>query len=90
MTKIVDTKKIANNKRFWQTVKPFFLDKNRVKNKYTLFDDKTKIASDDNLVAETINKFFANIVPSLGLQCKDDLLVSVEHIQDTLEKILKN
>ena len=69
--------------------KRFFLDKNRVKNKITLFDDKTKIVSDDNLVAETFNKFFANIVPSLGLQCKDDLLVSVEHIQDTLEKIIE-
>ena len=28
----LDTKKIVNNKRFWQTVKPFFSDKNRGKN----------------------------------------------------------
>ena len=72
------------------TVKPFFSDKNRDKNKVTLFEDKTKISCDNNLVAETFNKFFANIVPSLGLQCKDDLLFSVEHIQDPLEKSLKN
>ena len=31
MKPIVDTKKIVDNIRFWQTVKPFFLDKNRVK-----------------------------------------------------------
>ena len=31
MKPIVDTKKIVNYIRFWQTVKPFFLDKNRVK-----------------------------------------------------------
>ena len=74
-----DTKKIVDNKRFWQTVKPFFSDKNRVKNKITLIEDKTKIVSDNNLVAEMFNNFSANIVPSIGLQCKDDLLVSVEH-----------
>ena len=39
------------------------------------------------LVAETLNKSFANIVPLVGLQCKDDLLLSVKHIQDPLEKI---
>ena len=83
----LDTKKIVDNKRFWRTVKPFFSDKNRVKNKITLIEEKTKIVSNNNLIAETFNKFFANIVPSLGLQCKDELLASVEHIQDPLEKI---
>ena len=76
----LDTKKIVDNKRFWQTVKPFFSDKNRVKNKITLIEEKTKIVSNNNLIAETFNKFLANIVPSLGLQCKDELLASVEHI----------
>ena len=84
----LDTKKIVNNKRFWQTVKPFFSDKNRGKNKITLIEEKTKIASDNNLVAQTFNIFFGNIVPLLGLQCKDDLLVSVEHMQDLFEKII--
>ena len=84
----LDTKKIVDNKRFWRTVKPFFSDKNRVKNKITLIEEKTKIVSNNNLMAETFNKFFANIVPSLGSQCKDELLASVEHIQDPLEKII--
>ena len=78
-------KKIVNNKHFWQTVKPFFSDKNRVKNKIALIEDKTKTASDNNLVAETFNNFFINIVPSLVLQC-DDMLVGVEHIPGPLEK----
>ena len=85
----LDTKTIVDIKRFWQTVEPFFSDKNRVKNKIALTEDKTKIVSDNNLVAETFNKVFANIFPSLGLQCKDDLLASVEHIQDPLEKIIE-
>ena len=79
----LDTKKIVDNKRFWETVNLFFSDKNRVKNKITLIEEKTKIVSDNNLVAETFKNFFANIVPSLGLQCKDDQLASVEHIQDS-------
>ena len=89
MKLIVDINKIVDNKRFWQTVKPFFSDKNKIKNKITLIDDKTKIVSDNNLVAETFKKFFANIVPSLGLQCKDDLIASVENMQDHLEKIIE-
>ena len=76
----LDTKKIVDNKRFWRTVKPFFSDKNRVKNKITLIEEKTNIVSNNNLIAETFNNFFANIVLSLGLQCKDELLASVEHI----------
>ena len=85
----LDTKKVVDNKSFWQTVKPFFSDKNRIKNKIALIEDKTKIVSGNNLVAETFNKFFANIVPSLDLQCKDDLLV--RNIFRTLwKKSLKN
>ena len=56
-------KNIVHDKRFRQTVKPFFSDKNRVKNKIKLIEDKTKIVSDSKLVAETFNKFFANIDP---------------------------
>ena len=85
----LDTKKIVDNKRFWETFKPFFLDKNKVENKIALIEDKTKIVSDNKLVAGTFNNFFANIVQLLGLQCKDELLVSVKHIQDPLEKILE-
>ena len=86
----LDTKNIFDNKCFWQTVKPFFSDKNRIKNKITLIEEKTKIVSDNNLLAETFNNFFANIVLSLGLQCKDGLLASVEHIQNSLKKIIEN
>ena len=85
----LDTKKIVDNKRFWRTVKPFFSDKNRVKNKITFIEEKTNFLSNNNLIAETFNKFFANIVPSLGLQCRDELLTSVEHIQDPFEKIIE-
>ena len=53
----LDTKKVVDNKSFWRTVKPFFSDKNRVKNKITLIEEKTKIVSNNNLIAETFNKF---------------------------------
>ena len=86
----LDTKKIVDNKRFSRFFKLFFSDKNRVKNKITLIEEKTKIVSNNNLMAETFNKFFANIVLSLGLQCKDEMLTNVEHIQDPLEKTIEN
>ena len=53
----------------------------KIELKTKLHEDKTKFVLDNNLVAETFTNFFANIVPSLGLQSKDDLLVSVEHIE---------
>ena len=86
----LDTEKIVDNKRFWQTVEPFFSDRNRVKNKITFTEDKTKIISDNNLVAETFNNFLANIIPSLSLQCKEDLLASVEHAWTLWKKLFKN
>ena len=40
------TKKIVDNKRFWQTVKPF-----------TLIEDKTKIVSGNDIVGESSTIF---------------------------------
>ena len=59
----LDTKNIVDNKRFRQTFKPFFSDKNRVKNKITHIEYKTKIVSDHSLVAEKFNKFFGKYCP---------------------------
>ena len=39
----LDTKKVVDNKRFWQTVKPFFSNKNRIKNKIALIEIKLKL-----------------------------------------------
>ena len=58
----LDTKKIVDNKRFRQTFKPFFSDKNRVKNKITHIEYKTKTVSDHSLVAEKFYKFFWQIL----------------------------
>ena len=48
------TKKIVDNKSFWQTVKSFFSDKN---NKITLIQDKTKIVSGNDIVGESSTIF---------------------------------
>ena len=39
----LDTKMTVDNESFWQTVKRFFSDKNRAKNKITLIEDKLKL-----------------------------------------------
>ena len=57
------TKNTVYNKRFWLTVKPFFSDKNRVKKRTALVEDKNKAVSDKKLVAETFNKFFCKYCP---------------------------
>ena len=85
----LDTKNIVDNKRFWQTVKPLFSDKNKVKSKITLIENETDIIAEDHDVAKTFNDFFANIVPSLGIKRYEDLSVPVEHLQDPIERIIE-
>ena len=55
---------ITDNKKFWNTVKPFFTDKGGVRDKIVLVEDDN-IISEDIEVAETFNKFFASAVEPL-------------------------
>ena len=52
---------IADNKKFWQTVKPLFSDKINHRETINLIDNGR------NLTAETFNKYFCNIAKNLSL-----------------------
>ena len=62
----IDISKITDNKRFWQTVKPFFSEKHFGKKKIVLVEGEN-IISNDEYVAETMNVFFSNIVENLEI-----------------------
>ena len=57
------TKRFFDNKLFWETVEPSISDKNRVKNKITLIEEKTRIASDNTLVAQIFTQTFCKYCP---------------------------
>ena len=75
----INTCDITNNKTFWKTIKPFFIDKIKTKSKITLIEKEVvsqegqeeivseKIITEDQAVAEVFNKFFINIVPNLKI-----------------------
>ena len=57
---------IADNKKFWQTVKPFFSDKINHRETINLIDNQLTLPNDEE-IAETFNKYFCNIAKNLSL-----------------------
>ena len=57
---------IADNKKFWQTVKPLFSDKINHRETINLIDNKVTLSNDEE-IAETLNKYFCNIAKDLSL-----------------------
>ena len=57
----LDPRKIADNRTFWRTVKPFLSNKS-VENEKIILVEKEEILTKDNSVAKVLNNFFSNIV----------------------------
>ena len=60
----INISSITDNKKFWETVKPLFSDKISRKETINLAVNDT-ILSDDQVVADTFNNYFNNIVKNL-------------------------
>ena len=63
----VNPKFITDNKKFWSSVKPLFLDKSKAKNTIVLYG-KGKIMKNYKRVSEVLNKYFRNLTKSLRLK----------------------
>ena len=57
---------ITDNKKFWQTVKPLFSNKEQNRKKITIVNNDD-IVSEDVDIAETFNSFFCEAVRSLDI-----------------------
>ena len=53
----LNQKDITDNKKFWQTIKPFLSEKTKSREKITLIGNKN-LVSDDAEVANCLNNFF--------------------------------
>ena len=69
----LDMKNITDNKKFWQTMKPFFGNTGSVNRKITLVEGE-EVISDDSKVADTFSDFFDKAVSSLDLKENSDIL----------------
>ena len=56
----INIKDISDNKKFWNTIKPFFSNKGLNSNKLMLIEND-KLISEEPLLARTMNEYFTNI-----------------------------
>ena len=86
----LNEKDFADNRTFWYTVKPFLLNKIKSRENIILVNNK-RITADEVEVANTLNKFFSNIIKNLKLPeyyVEDKLSHSLSRHR-TLKTILK-
>ena len=62
----LNEKNIIDNRKFWQTVKPFLSEKNKPRRKITLLRNE-EIVSDEVEVANTLNTFFSKAVKNFEI-----------------------
>ena len=79
-----DVRKITDNKRFWNTMKPLFSDKNLGKNSITLVEDN------DTEVTDTLNSYFENAVTFLDICIPNEYTTDSSDEIDLIDKIIKN
>ena len=84
----LDIRKVTENRRFWETMKPLFSEKTDSREINNLLIDG-KIVSEDGEIAENLNNYFANAVKSLEIQENRYLLIDTKHIPDPIDAAIK-
>ena len=84
----LDMKKVTDNKKIWNTVKPLFTNKGGTKENITLVNEG-KIITEDVQVAQTFNDFFDNAVNSMNIE--EDKYLETDNIRlsDPVEIAIK-
>ena len=77
-----DVKNVTDNKKFWKTIRPKFLNKCKTANTIILVEDE-KILQEEKAIAITFNNYFTDVTHSLGLKKKNIGL------ENSLSKIVK-
>ena len=81
---------INDNKKSWATVKPLF--SNKIKSADNIFlDESEEIIRNEVNVAIVFNKYFVNMVPSMGITNNTNFLSTTDtsDTKDLLEKIIE-
>ena len=82
----LDVKDIADNKKFWKTVKPLFSDKSKSRRTKTLVED-VKIESNHKKIVYIFNNYFANVVTSFEVPEFDTIDQLSENISQPMLKV---
>ena len=84
----LDPKCILDNKKFWETMKPFFSNKGLNKRNITLIEENNIILNDAE-IAETLNTFFDNTVRKLDINVPTECLNDIHGISDPIQAIIR-
>ena len=84
----LDLKKITDNIKFWDTMKPLFSDKGGIRDKIVLIEDN-EIISESIEVAEKFNAYFSGTADSLGITENRLLLNPVMENETDVDKCIK-
>ena len=84
----LDLKDITDNKKFWNTVNPFFSNKGGRRENIVLVKGDI-IISDDIEIAQTFNDFFKNCVNSLDISENKLLLTETKNIVGCVDEYIK-
>ena len=79
---------IADNKKFWKTVKPFFTDKVTTSDNIILLENNI-IYDDEKAVCDIFSDFFSNVVKNLNIVLDEDICNNNVHEVDPVLKAIK-
>ena len=85
----LDLNLVRDNKMFWKTISPYFVNNPKKRSKITLVDEKDNTLSEDEKIAETFNKFFGNIIKNLNISINSEVLEDVSMIQDSIKAVIE-
>ena len=80
----LDLNLVRDNKTFWKTISPYFVNNLKKRSNITLVDEESNTLSEDEKIAETFNKFFGNIIKNLNISISSEVLENVSMIQDPI------
>ena len=80
----LDLNLVRDNKTFWKTISPYFVNNLKKRSNITLVDEESNTLSEDEKIAETFNKFFGNIIKNLNISINSEVLENVSMIQDPI------
>ena len=83
----MDTRKITDNKTFWETINPFLSSKAPGLSRITLIENEA-IISDGQKVAETLSKFFVKAVDKLDIK-EFKNISNIDGLSDPVEIAIK-
>ena len=82
---------IVENKKFWQTIKPFITNKSGISNNNIMIIENDSLVTDDKKLATVFNDYYINIIEkSSGIKQNFINYGNVKNKKEIVENIVKN